>query len=53
MFDLTNFSKNVLLYSNKNQNILLHFKDENPNNFIKEYILLRSKLYIIKAEYNK
>ena len=37
------------MYSEKNRKKLLYFKDENPMDFIKEFIGLRSKLYAIKT----
>ena len=47
--DFSNFPKNNCLFSEKNRNALLNMKDENPNDFIKEFIGLRSKLYVIKT----
>ena len=47
--DFSNFKKNNFLYSDKNRKELLFFKDENPNEFIKEFIGLRSKLHVIKT----
>ena len=52
MFDFSNFPKNNSLYSDENRKALLYFKDENPNDFIKEFIGLRSKLYVIKTVSN-
>ena len=49
LFDFSNFKKNNFLYSDKNRKELLFFKDENPNEFIEEFIGLRSKLYVIKT----
>ena len=53
MFDFSNFPKDNVMYSDKNRKSLLFFKDENPNDFIKEFIGLRSKLYVIKTVSNK
>ena len=53
LFDFSNFKKESSLYSNQNQKALLFFKDENPNDFIKEFIGLRSKLYVIKTVTNQ
>ena len=53
MFDFSNFPKDNVMYSDKNRKALLFFKDENPNDFIKEFIGLRSKLYVIKTVSNK
>ena len=53
MFDFSNFPNNSLLYSEENRKALLFFKDENPNDFIKEFIGLRSKLYVIKTVSNR
>ena len=36
-----------------NRKALLFFKDENPNDFIKKFIGLRSKLYVIKPVSNQ
>ena len=47
--DFSNFLKNNFLFSEKNRKALLHMKDENPNDFITEFIGLRSKLYVIKT----
>lgn len=47
--DFSDFPKNNLSFSQKNRKALLHMKDENPNDFIKEFIGLRSKLYVIKT----
>ena len=52
MFDFSNFPKNNSLYSDENRKALLYFKDENPSDFIKEFIGLRSKLYVIKTVLN-
>ena len=52
LFDFSNFKKESSLYSNQNQKGLIFFKDENPNDFIKEFIGLRSKLYVIKTVAN-
>ena len=49
LFDFSSFQKDNFLYSDKNRKELLYFKDENPNEFIKEFIGLRSKLYAIKT----
>ena len=49
LFDFSNFKTNNFLYSNENRKALLFFKDENPSDFIKEFIGLRSKLYVIKT----
>ena len=48
-FDFSNFDKKSFLYSGKNRKALLYFKDENPDDFIREFIGLRSKLYVIKT----
>ena len=53
LFDFSNLKKESSLYSNQNQKALLFFKDENPNDFIKEFIGLRSKLYVIKTVTNQ
>ena len=53
MFDFSNFKTDNYLYSDKNRKALLFFKDENPNDFIKEFIGLRSKLYVIKTVSNQ
>ena len=45
--------KNNVLYSDKNRKALLFFKDENPSDFIKKFIGLRSKLYVIKTVSNE
>ena len=47
------FKKTNLLYSDKNRKALLFFKDENPSDFIKKFIGLRSKLYVIKTVSNE
>ena len=52
LFDFSNFKTNNFLYSNENRKALLFFKDENPSDFIKEFIGLRSKLYVIKTVSN-
>ena len=52
LFDFSNFKKHDFLYSDKNRKALLFFKDENPSDFIKEFIGLRSKLYVIKTVSN-
>ena len=52
MFDFSNFPKNNSLYSDENRKALLYFKDENPSDVIKEFIGLRSKLYVIKTVSN-
>lgn len=52
LFDFSNFKKHDSLYSDKNRKALLFFKDENPSDFIKEFIGLRSKLYVIKTVSN-
>ena len=49
LFDFSNFKKDNFLYSEENRKALLCFKDENPTEFIKEFIGLRSKLYVIKT----
>ena len=49
LFDFSNFKKDNFLYSAENRKSLLFFKDENPTEFIKEFIGLRSKLYVIKT----
>ena len=49
LLDFSNFRKDHFLYSDKNRKALLFFKDENPNDYIKEFIGLRSKLYAIKT----
>ena len=48
LFDFSNFKSDNYLYSNKNRKALLFFKDENPNDFIKEFIGLRSKFMLSK-----
>ena len=53
LFDFSNFQKNNVLYSDKNKKALLFFKDENPSDFIKKFIGLRSKLYVIKTVSNE
>ena len=53
LFDFSNFQKNSVLYSDKNRKALLFFKDENPSDFIKKFIGLRSKLYVIKTVSNQ
>ena len=53
LFDFSNFHKNYVLYSDKNRKALLFFKDENPSDFIKEFIVLRSKLYVINTVSNQ
>ena len=53
LFDFSNFQKNNVLYSDKNRKALLFFKDENPSDFIKKFIGLRSKLYVIKTVSNE
>ena len=52
LFDFSNFDKESFLYSEKYRKALLYFKDENPNDFIREFIGLRSKLYVIKTTEN-
>ena len=52
LFYFSNFKKSHFLYSEENMKALLCFKDENPNEFIKEFIGLRSKLYVIKTVKN-
>ena len=52
LFDFSNFPKNNAMYCEKNRKALLYFKDENPNDYIKEFIGLRSKLYVIKTVSN-
>ena len=47
--EFSNFKKEHSLFSTRNRKALLYFKDENPNDYIKEFIGLRSKLYIIKT----
>ena len=47
--DFRNFRKDHFLSSDKNRKALLFFKDENPHDYIKELIGLRSKLYAIKT----
>ena len=49
LFDFSNFKKHDFLYSGQNRKALLFFKDENPSDFIKEFIGLRSKFYVIKT----
>ena len=49
LFDFSNFQQDHFLYSDEHRKKLLFFKDENPNDFIKEFIGLRSKLYAIKT----
>ena len=49
MFDFSNFPNDSSLYTDKNRKALLFFKDENPKDFIKEFIGLRSRLYVIKT----
>ena len=46
--DFSNLKKDNYLYSYQNRKALLYFKDETPSDFIKEFIGLRSKLYLIK-----
>ena len=41
------------LYSDENRKDLLFFKDENSNDFIKESIGLRIKLFVIKTVSNQ
>ena len=52
LFDFSNFPKNNAMYCEKNRKALLYFKNENPNDYIKEFIGLRSKLYVIKTGSN-
>ena len=47
--EFSNFKKDHYLFSPENRKSLLYFKDENPGDLIKEFIGLRSKLYIIKT----
>ena len=49
LFDFSNFPKNNAMYCEKNRKELLYFKDVNTNDYIKEFIGLRSKLYVIKT----
>ena len=53
MFDFSNFTKKDLLYSEENRKALLFFKAENPNDYLNEFIGLRSKLYVIKTVSNR
>ena len=53
LFDFSNFKRDNLLFSDKNRKALLYFKDENPTDFIQEFVGLRSKLYAIKTVNNK
>ena len=53
LFDFSNFKTDNFLYSDKNRKALLFFKDENPDDFIKKFIGLRSKLYVIKTVSNQ
>ena len=53
LFDFSNFKKTNVLYSSINRKALLFFKDENPNDFIKKFIGLRTKLYVIKTVSNQ
>lgn len=50
--DFSNFDNKHYLFSDKNRKALLHFKDENPDYSIKEFIGLRSKLYSYKTTSN-
>ena len=52
LMDFSNFEKNNFLFCDKIRKALLFMKDENPNDFIKEFIGLRSKLYVIKTVAN-
>ena len=52
LFDFSSFKTDNYLYSDKTEK-LNFFKDENPNDFIKEFIGLRSKLYVIETVSNQ
>ena len=53
MFDFSNLDKNHELYSNKNKKVIGKFKIETPkNNWIDEFVCLRSKAYSFKCKDN-
>ena len=49
IWNLVISKKNHYLFSPENRKALLYFKVENPNDYVKEFIGLRSNLYIIKT----
>ena len=48
LFDFSNFKTDNYLYSDKNRKALLFFKDENPNDFIKEFIAFEVNCMLLK-----
>ena len=51
--DFSNFEQNNFLFCDKNRESLLFLKDKNPNDFIKQFIVLRSKLQTFKSVENQ
>ena len=49
-FDLSNFPKTSSLYDNTNNKIIGKFKDEMSDNYISEFVGLRSKMYALRTE---
>ena len=50
LFDFSNLNKNPEVFSNKNKKVLGKFKIETPeNNWIDEFVALRSKCYAFKC----
>ena len=53
IFDFSNLDKNNELFSNKNKKVIGKFKIETPkNNWIDEFVCLRSKAYSFKCNDN-
>ena len=52
LFDVSNFKTHNYLHSDKNRKALF-FKDEISTDLIKEFIGIRSKLYVIKTVSNQ